>query len=222
MTAYSSDLRERVLADRDAGMATGDVANKYRVSLFSVRRLNQRRRETGSSTARAQRHGAGPTWAEHADRIAAAFQQRPDGTLEEHRQRLRLGLSASTLWRASRRWVDGKKNFEGRRAGPPRSRPGWAAVARRDTRVGPRPLGLRGRDLGEHEHDQSSRPQPRRGAAGDADATRPPEDDHVRRRAEGHRPGGASGGGWGDQGRAARGPTSTSNRPRPCGPATGW
>ena len=94
---------------------------------------------------------------------------------------------------ASRRWVDGKKNLKAAEQDHPDPARLPAAVARRDTRVGPRPLGLRGRDLGEHEHDQSSRPQPRRGAAGDADATRPPEDDHVRRRAEGHRPGGVSG-----------------------------
>jgi hypothetical protein len=100
VTAYRSDLRERVLADRDAGMATGDVAAKSRVSPSWVRRLKQCRPETGSRTAEAQRHGPEPTWAEHADRIVAAVHPRPDGTLGEHRQWLRPGLSASTPWRA--------------------------------------------------------------------------------------------------------------------------
>ena len=32
MRAYSMDLRERVLADCDAGLRTGEVAAKFRVS----------------------------------------------------------------------------------------------------------------------------------------------------------------------------------------------
>jgi transposase len=98
--AYSSDLRERVLADCDAGMATADVATKYRVSASWVRRLKQRRRETGSTAPKAQRHGPKPGWAEHAEQIARAVRDRPDATLEEHRAGLGAGLSTSSLWRA--------------------------------------------------------------------------------------------------------------------------
>jgi transposase len=47
--AYSSDLRDRVLADCDAGLPTGAVAAKYRVSASGVRRLKQRCREAGST-----------------------------------------------------------------------------------------------------------------------------------------------------------------------------
>ena len=100
MRASSSDLRERALADGDAGMATAAVAAKYRVSASWVRRLKQRRRETGSTAPKAQRHGPKPGWAAHAERIAAAVRARPDATLEEHRAGLGLGLSASALWRA--------------------------------------------------------------------------------------------------------------------------
>jgi transposase len=100
MRAYSSDLRDRVLADRDAGMPTGEVATKYRVSASWVRRLLQRRRETGSTAPKPQRHGPKPSWAGHAERIAQAVRERPDDTLEEHQQRLGLGLSTATLWRA--------------------------------------------------------------------------------------------------------------------------
>ena len=100
MRAYSSDLRDRVLADCDAGTPTAEVAAKYRVSASWVRRLKQRRRETGSTAPKPQRHGPKPAWAEHAERIAQAVRERPDDTLEEHRARLGLGLSISTLWRA--------------------------------------------------------------------------------------------------------------------------
>ena len=92
MTAYSSGLRQRVLADHDAGMATGDVAAKYRVGPSWVRRLKQRRHETGSGTAKARRHGPEPTRADHADRIAAAVHLGPDGTIGEHRRWLGLWL----------------------------------------------------------------------------------------------------------------------------------
>ena len=47
MQAYSLDLRERVVADREAGLQTAEVAHKYRVSPAWVRRLMQRYRESG-------------------------------------------------------------------------------------------------------------------------------------------------------------------------------
>ena len=47
MQAYSLDLRERVVADRVAGLRTAEVARKYRVSPAWVRRLLQRYRATG-------------------------------------------------------------------------------------------------------------------------------------------------------------------------------
>lgn len=45
MEAYSADLHERVLADCDTGMPTA----KFRVGASWVRRLKQRRRETGET-----------------------------------------------------------------------------------------------------------------------------------------------------------------------------
>src|SRR5262245_26095296 len=92
MKAYSMDLRERVLADSDAGMATAAVAAKYRVSASWVRRLKQRRRATGETAPRP--NGRRPsTWAAHADGIRAAVAADPEATLEELRARLGLALS---------------------------------------------------------------------------------------------------------------------------------
>jgi len=91
-----------VLADCDAGMSTLEVAAKYRVSTSWVRRLKQRRRETGATAPKPQRHGPNPGWTEHAERITAAVRERPDDTLQEHRQRLGLTMSIATLWRAIR------------------------------------------------------------------------------------------------------------------------
>lgn len=100
MRAYSADLRERVLADCDAGMGTRAVAQKYRVSESWVRRLKQTRRETGRTTPAAQRRGPVPGWVAHADAIRAAVTTAPDATLDEYRRRFALPISRSALARA--------------------------------------------------------------------------------------------------------------------------
>ena len=100
MRAYSSYLRERVLADSDARMSTNGVAAKYRVSATRARRLKHRRRESGSFAPLPQRHGKAPKWLPHAGRIAEAVRTAPDATLEGHRRRFDTGLSTTTLWRA--------------------------------------------------------------------------------------------------------------------------
>jgi transposase len=100
MRAYSADLRERVLADCDAGSGTRAVATKYRVSESWVRRLKQVRRQTGRTTPADQRRGPTPGWVAHADAIRAAVAADPDATLAEYRQRFALPLSRSALARA--------------------------------------------------------------------------------------------------------------------------
>jgi transposase len=102
MKPYSMDLRERVLADCDAGMGTEDVATKFSVSAAWVRRLKQRRRQTGEIAPRQQRHGPLPSWQVqgYAQPLRAAVAQTPDATLEELKDRLGLAVALSTLCRA--------------------------------------------------------------------------------------------------------------------------
>ena len=100
MRAYSTDLRQRVLADCDAGMTTRVVARKYSVSESWVRRLKQTRRESGRVAPASQRHGPPPTWTAYADRIREAVRQVPDATLDEYRERFALPISRATLARA--------------------------------------------------------------------------------------------------------------------------
>jgi transposase len=99
MKAYSMDLRERVLRDCDAGLRTSAVAQKYSVSPAWVRRLKQRRRDTGRVTPRPQRHGPRPGWEALADRIRLAVRDAPDLTLREYLDRFALPLSKSALAR---------------------------------------------------------------------------------------------------------------------------
>ena len=53
--AYSQDLRERVLAAADDGLRVGQIAVRLRVSVSYVSKVLSRRRQTGQTTARAQR-----------------------------------------------------------------------------------------------------------------------------------------------------------------------
>ena len=96
MTAYSTDLRTRVLADSDAGLKTRAVARKYAVSESWVRRVTQVRRGTGRTAPAA--HAGGRV--AHADAIRAAVRRAPDATLQEYRTRFALPLSRSALARA--------------------------------------------------------------------------------------------------------------------------
>jgi transposase len=57
---YSMDFRERVIAACDRGMATSVVARLFLVSPSWVRRLKQRRRETGSIAPRVCPSGPPP------------------------------------------------------------------------------------------------------------------------------------------------------------------
>jgi transposase len=97
---YSMDLRVRVLADCDAGMGAPAAAKKYSVSPAWVRRLKQRRRETGETAPRQQRRGPVPLSQTHGDALRQAVSAQPDATLAELRQALGLKVSLSTMWEA--------------------------------------------------------------------------------------------------------------------------
>ena len=101
MDAYSNDLRLRILEDCDAGMTTRVVATKYRVSESWVRRLKQRRRETGETTARSSRpKTVKRTLAEHAELLRTLVRENCDATLDELRARLPVAVGRTTVWRA--------------------------------------------------------------------------------------------------------------------------
>jgi transposase len=114
---YSLDLRQRVLADCDRGLSTRAVATKYSVSESWVRRLKQRRRETGAVGPRDAATGRKPSWPAYAERLRQAIAATPDATLEELRDRLGLAVALSTLWRAvAALGLSVKKKSRGRRS----------------------------------------------------------------------------------------------------------
>jgi transposase len=115
VTPYSIELRERVLKDRDGGMGTRAVAEKYSVSESWVRKLGQQRRETGSIAPRTATPGPRPSLDPHADRLRALVRAEPDLTAGEYRDRLGVGVAAVTVWRALRRLgLTHKKSRSGR------------------------------------------------------------------------------------------------------------
>lgn len=138
MRAYSMDLRERVLRDSDAGMNAAAVAVTYHVSASWVRRLKQRRRETGEVAPRRQRYGRHPVLAPHLHTLAALIREQPDRTLAELQTVLHTSASLATIWRAVKQLgFTLKKNGAGvrtRSAGR-----GYRPRAVADWGAGPRP-----------------------------------------------------------------------------------
>ena len=100
--AYSMDLRERIVAARDAGEETLAVAQRFDVSPAWVRRLMQRRRETGRLTPRDGKPGPKPKLTAYTERLRALVQECPDATLEELRTHLQVDVCLATLWAALR------------------------------------------------------------------------------------------------------------------------
>ena len=119
MRAYSMDLRERVLLESDAGVSAAAVAANYHVSASWVRRLKQRRRETGEIAPRAQRYGPRPVLAPHLATLAALIHEQPDRTLADLQAALPTPASLATIWRAvTKLGFTLKKNGARLRTGP--------------------------------------------------------------------------------------------------------
>ena len=92
---YSQDLRDRVLAAADRGMKTKQIADTFKVSRSWVRRVKQRRRETGETSPRPM--GAPVIWKIDRAHLAEVVRSHPDATLEEIRDLLGVSCSRSAI-----------------------------------------------------------------------------------------------------------------------------
>ncbi len=84
MQAYAQDLRERVLAARQAGATQTAVAAQFSVSVSFVAKLAYRQRTSG--TVAAFPGGCGPAprlGAEQRTQLGDCLRQLPDATLDE-------------------------------------------------------------------------------------------------------------------------------------------
>ncbi len=70
MISYSMDLRKRVIDACDPAIGTNEVVETFSISPAWVRRLKQRRRETGHFGPKEQPCGSIPILSNHADKIA--------------------------------------------------------------------------------------------------------------------------------------------------------
>jgi transposase len=123
MAPYAMDLRTRVLADWDAGVAAKEVAAKFRVSRSGVNRLVQRRRETGEVRPRHQKVFKKSALAGQEALLQALVAAKSDQTLAELREALHSSASLSSIWRAlDRLQLTLKKNGTRRGTTSPRRR----------------------------------------------------------------------------------------------------
>lgn len=143
MDAYSVDLRRRVFADSDAGLGTREVALKYRVSESWVRRLKQRRRETGETLPRRSGWRRPTKWEAERERLAQFVKERPDITLRELGDKFGGALSVQTLSRALRAMkLTFKKSNPRRRTRSRRCTNAARRLARGDARLRVASLGF--------------------------------------------------------------------------------
>lgn len=105
--SYSSDLRERVLAAVDRGMAVREAALLFSVSISFIYKAQKRRRLTGE-TAPSHRRGHPPQkLAGHESALLACVEAAPDTTIAELRAwalaKLGVRLSTGAMWAALER-----------------------------------------------------------------------------------------------------------------------
>jgi len=117
MAPYSMDLRTRVLADCDGGLAAKEVAAKFRVSRSWVNRLVQRRRETGEVGPRPQQIFRKQAFAGQEDRLRYHRQiyeteRKRDATLID----LRIENETAALARFRERYDETLFNLRAREA----------------------------------------------------------------------------------------------------------
>ena len=109
MNAYSKDLRLRVLAAVDRGTAYAEVSRLFGVSLATIGRYARRRRETGEVAPRPS-PGRTPRICRSAEErraLCKQLEEKPEATLEEHRElwerERSVRVSVATMSRAIRR-----------------------------------------------------------------------------------------------------------------------
>jgi transposase len=87
MRPYSMDLRERVVRACDEGLGRRqEIAERFGVSTAWIRRLLQRRRQTGSIAPKPHGGGMPAKFAgKRLDRLKQLVERQPDATLQELR-----------------------------------------------------------------------------------------------------------------------------------------
>jgi transposase len=117
MKAYSTDLRERVVAACDARDGTREqIATRFSVSVTWIRKVLRQRRDTGSIAPRPHGGGRAPAFdAAAAGRLREAVRADDDATLEELGRAAGVACSAPAVYRALERLGITRKKSRGGR-----------------------------------------------------------------------------------------------------------
>jgi transposase len=123
MKAYSTDLRQRVVAACDARDGTREqIAARFSVSASWIRRALGRRRDTGSIEPKPRGGGRAPAFdGEAAARLREAVRADPDATLAELGRAAGVACGAPAVYRAPTRL--GPTREESRGGRPSRTAP---------------------------------------------------------------------------------------------------
>jgi transposase len=117
MKAYSTDLRERVVAACDAGNATREqIALRFSVSVALILKLIRQRQETGSIAPRPHGGGRVPAFDDDATRrLRDTVRADDDATLEELARAAGVSCCPSAVHRAlAQLGITRKKSHGGR------------------------------------------------------------------------------------------------------------
>ena len=118
---YSLDLRERVVRRVEAGRSVREVAVVFGVSVASVVRWSQRKRQTGSAAAKPMGSRLARSLAGQRDWMLARLAEKPDLTLRELVGELEaraVKTSYGSVWRLLRdEGISVKKKPARQRAG---------------------------------------------------------------------------------------------------------
>jgi transposase len=100
---YSQDLRERVIGAIDGGGDAYEIAPLFNVSVSYIYKVLARRRTTGETTARCQRHGPLPKLDPYSEPLRARVEALPDTTIDELRQWLlsehKIKVGNTCVWK---------------------------------------------------------------------------------------------------------------------------
>ena len=99
---YSQDLRERVVRRVEAGYTVREVAETFGVSVSSVVKWSQRRRQTGSVAAKPMGSRMARSLAKQRDWLLTRLAEKPDLTLRALVAELRdraVKASYGSVWR---------------------------------------------------------------------------------------------------------------------------
>lgn len=99
---YSVDLRERVVGRVEGGLSVREVAETFEVSVSSVVKWSQRKRQTGSVAAKPMGSRQARSLAAQRDWMLTRIAEKPDITLRELVAELRMqsiDTSYGSVWR---------------------------------------------------------------------------------------------------------------------------